>query len=892
MTFFHVLMRRYPAVSIAILIIMSTWLCSRVGLLQLFDGYLYDMASTYSIETEHDSPVLMIEAFTGSQTMYEEKGWLLFLERLEAMGAKQIIFTFIPEHASEAFFEKAGASSHVFFGQQLLSSAMNVSEKILEPLSGHLDLLKHHIGIVSIPESQLGVYRTQQTEIEVKGVAYPVLESLVASNIRDLSDLDHSTYHINFTMRSYQLPKIRFKRVLEGGLIAEMVTGKSVLVGLSDQRAMVGLHTPISHHEETLSLLEYQSFALHTLLTDQVIVFTSESYLFVLLCVLVILVLILYQWLDHAMIGMFTFSMIVAYLGLAWFLLSYQHVWIPVSEMIAAQLLILFGLARYQNTIKEKEMKYLLLKTSSKLTNEFASKNFYSSDEHWVQIINMVNQTLDLNRIIFLERVTGDHRVHEVASLHCHLDDLAEPRRDYERTPYSTAIAENGPLRVEKPYFKNIEEGEVQFLTPLIFAGDVMGFWAFGVGEKSMQQTPSFYRLVKNYAQQIAELLYHREKYQSSERAGRRVVSQYMNLEVGNSLFSSLKSTLLLMEKKLLTLEQVLHGLDESVMMYDLFGHVMQVNKNTETIFQDTSINLFEQSALSMLMATTGMTLAEAQRTLRHVILDHQSVHLKADALQGIAPNMMISIHALINEGNEHQAQVSSSPQDEVKGMIFEFHDEQKEENLNKLKWHLAMHTNQHVLKQAKDMHTILKTSDAEQRHGFHHARHIAKMVFATQKMLRVDENEKSVLSFPIDSNLCLQDALARLSRHVEDKDIALNVHVSDLNLVFSESEQLKKLFSYLFRLFLDDAVENSQLSIKASHHDGGVLYECHNQGFGIPNDRLQAYLYGEELPETDQYRLLRRYVSYVSLWEGKIDVQSQVGKGFKVKIWLRQFAC
>ena len=97
----------------------------------------------------------------------------------------------------------------------------------------------------------------------------------------------------------------------------------------------------------------------------------------------------------------------------------------------------------------------------------------------------MINQSLNLKRMIFLERVPNDHRLKEIKAFECSIHDVVDLRRDYERTPYSTVIQEQKPLLQTKPYLLPLAVEDQQYLAPLMFAGDVLGFWAFTVASDS-----------------------------------------------------------------------------------------------------------------------------------------------------------------------------------------------------------------------------------------------------------------------------------------------------------------------------------------------------------------------------------------------------------------------
>ncbi|MEZ5594504.1 MAG: hypothetical protein R3F53_28990 [Gammaproteobacteria bacterium] len=80
---------------------------------------------------------------------------------------------------------------------------------------------------------------------------------------------------------------------------------------------------------------------------------------------------------------------------------------------------------------------------------------FFEADNPWRQITHMVEQFLNVECWIFPNWHTT-HHLQELYSLNCKLDDIAERRRDYRRTPYSTALQENLPIRLEHSYLRKV----------------------------------------------------------------------------------------------------------------------------------------------------------------------------------------------------------------------------------------------------------------------------------------------------------------------------------------------------------------------------------------------------------------------------------------------------
>lgn len=143
------------------------------------------------------------------------------------------------------------------------------------------------------------------------------------------------------------------------------------------------------------------------------------------------------------------------------------------------------------------------------MLGRYLPRHFLEHPEPWDGIIQLVNQQLNLDKSIFLTRLEGDHRVSEVRALNCQLSDIVEMRRDYERVPYSDAIKASGTIKITRVFFKDLAENEQQYIAPLMYAGDIRGFWALTVIPQKHFDEQAFIKNVNLFAHQIGELLFH-----------------------------------------------------------------------------------------------------------------------------------------------------------------------------------------------------------------------------------------------------------------------------------------------------------------------------------------------------------------------------------------------
>ena len=89
---------------------------------------------------------------------------------------------------------------------------------------------------------------------------------------------------------------------------------------------------------------------------------------------------------------------LLAYLAVGWLLLHGLQVWLPVVEFGVAQLLMFWLFVRLKLLRDDQEMRHTVLRRMALLQEYMLPPGFYQLDEHWAQVINFVDQTLNLNR--------------------------------------------------------------------------------------------------------------------------------------------------------------------------------------------------------------------------------------------------------------------------------------------------------------------------------------------------------------------------------------------------------------------------------------------------------------------------------------------------------------
>jgi len=895
---------RYPAIGIALFVILTIWLLRIAGLLEIPTGLTYDLMVKHTPVTQVASKQVLLVETEYNQRNASDGYWHTLLQTLESMQVKQVIFTFIPNNETPAFFESAKRYGNVIFGRTTTMDHDSPDQRILEPIPEALQQLSIPIGIVDQPPSSYGVHREQYANITIAGQHYPALEVVAARAILGENDIPDTNYLVNFLAGENTIPVVTGARVINGGLIPDLVQHKHVIVGFNTSAFLPGIHTPTTGGQNKISLLTFQGHALNTLLTQRALYTLPAVYCLAILLMIVTFCIFIYQATSLKLATWISLVLVSLYLLLGWFVLSYFLLVLPVVEMALVQIFMFLLIFRYKSVLEEQALTQMLLDNSAKQQKRITQPSFYNSPEHWSQVINLVNQTFDLDRIIFLERIEGDHRLQEIKALNCSLDAINERRRDYERAPYSIAIAENAPIQLNKEYFKQGSAKEQQYLVPLTFAGEVLGFWAFTITPEKVDAMPLFTSRIKDYGVQIGELLYHRKQWLKQKNSQARLFSQYIKLEADNSVYKSLYRSQEIINRRFTLLEHVFDGQSTATILYDLFGGLVQMNQTMSTILQSANLPAFKMTALDLITAVTEMDVTQARHTMRYVVLEHGNVNIPASINGANDEILLLNIRPL----TQHETDDTTAPTPfSLLGILFEFINVTDLKKLYTLKDRLIERLN---IQLRNDMESVIMASGIlqidnvpdEKRHRVLNiiqdkVAQAVDVLEEAQQHLDVNVQGIPLERYPLEAKPPLLAAITAVSEKAGRRHINVQPDTSTLvGLVFAEPNSLINVLKTILDVLIEDAAENSTIRIRlqqseqTSTYRHSIVFLFENTGFGIPEERLNNYLFGEPTASTELFQQLRNAVRIVQDWGGDVEAHSDIGVGMRFNLKLKGF--
>ena len=889
---------RCIAAVVGLLLGSVVWLASVTGLFTVANGVLFDYLSVRMPSLAHKPPkVLLLDVEPEFRDAGDDR-WLPLLRELQTLGATQVVFAFMPSGVSRDFYHFAQQTGKVIFGRRLVAPAGAQTlelERPPTPAQG-LDLVAAVNGIAA---SDYGVYR-RQAYVFVGASQQPVfsLEAVAAGRAPGSAAVDpgHAAYLVNF-MGTTGLPRIAVSRALKGELIPELVSGRTVLIGASSSGP--ALFTPLAASGQLLTDLEFHGYALDTLLSDKRIWPVPLWLEFALLLLVIGVSLFVFQWGGLKFSAGWTATMVVVYALLAWAALNLVRVWLPLGELWVAQIATFLVFTRYRAVSAETKLRNILLNTNFQLRQRFFPPSFASSPEHWSQVITMVNQTLNLERVIFLERVKGDHRLREVTSLNCSLQDIKEQRRDYERVPYSTAIAAGHPIEVDG-YLTRGEEGEVQRLVPLMFGGEVQGFWAFGARPEKLSALHNRDAVLRDFAEQIAELLFHRQQALDKEARRARPLQRYLRLQGGEQVAEALEKTLTALDRRLLGMEDYLDGLSTAGMLYDLFGRVLIVNRKMVHLLTQAQLAPYQLTAIDLISVLGGVKLDYARSLMQSIILDRQNISLPVTLMDG-ARSYVLYLGPLL-PAREKQILHDGDPVPfEVAGVLCELIDITAIKHLFGLKDEMVERVTYQVRNDTESLLagiTLLETAglpDEKRGRVLSIIRDkVNQLVAVSQQvtgLLNVEIDAGAMERYPIDCLQPLRAAVEAVRAKAAAHGIGFDLQLPELvSLVFASPDGLKPALESIVDLLVTDSVQQGRIQVTVEERDGWIVYRFTNQGFGMPEERFHTYLHGDAPVATEEFKKLRKSALRVVHWGGELQGHSEVGVGTRFELRLKGF--
>lgn len=883
---------KYLVFFVGIIISSAILLISFLDGFRLADFIIYDQFVRLTPEIRrYSSDILLIKA-EDIQNGKDDKIWMDLIDTLVPMQPKLILFTFLPKQANREFFLSANTYSNVLFGRRIIQNHTGKNQFSLEPLPYGLEKKDLPHGIIALPKSYHGIHRYQKLFFSIDGERYPSLENQALKQLLGkTAKPSPAPYLVNFNGKFNGLPALSLKRVLSKEIVPRLIKGKIILIGAKETGNNYGIYTPITPNKG-MSRLEFHGYSFDTLITGEAIRELDASMKISIISALVFISLVTYQIISIRLFLWVTVPLTGGYLLATWLLFSFFLIWLPPAEILAAHFLTVYFVYRRRSLQQEQTTQQMLIDTTVRLRERLLPESFYDSSDHWTQVITLVNHTLDLSRTIFLERVTGDHRVKEIKSLNCSLSDIKERRRDYHRTPYTTAIDEEKAIKIDKfPFLKKAPFEEEQYLVPLSFGGEILGFWAFGIEPSKRSTLDNFHSIVMDFANQIGGLLYRRKYKRANETPENKKLLRLLSLKGSDSAYNDLNKSISLLERHHHLIELVFHRMSMATILYDLFGRVVYVNNKMVQLLKHSDLLPFEMTAVDFTEKVTNLSLGKIRHTMQQLIYKNEPISLPAKLPAEPEKSFSLHISPLVYEKKEVIQEEEGHPF-QILGILFELVEITEMKLLDRIKEDFLDHVKFQLRRDFAPI--LLSCSLLEKEYLPQGHREKALTIFKERldkafTFLKHAHNglheDPSIGEeeghYPTNPTQAIQSALNILKPVAESKKIMFNVEMPELtSLVRSEPGMLADVLKTIVEILVNDAVEGSQIIIQLSEAQDSILFHLSNTGFGLPDSVFQQYLFHDSEIVSNEFRNLRMAIRQIQKWGGETKASSEVGEG------------
>ena len=311
------------------IVVSLVWVATSAGWFELPQGMLYDAAvHLTSPRGDAGRELLMIEA--DPNTVYDDREiWSEAVDILQKGDAGQILFMFMPQEVTPAFYENAARAGNVRFGRRVLPGAEDGLEAVPRPGHG----IPYATGVLRYPEPTYGMHREYLGNVIVQGHALPTLTLEAARAVHGPDfPLVQDPFLINFMDRPALLPRVSLKQLLGGALPPEMIRNRTVLIGFGLDPRYPGLQTPLKAGGSGMSLFENEGYALDTLLRSGPVLRPRGIEVPGCLAVLGLVVFFVFLHLPLAL-GLAVMVLMLGVAGaLAWAGAVLFQIWLPLAQ--------------------------------------------------------------------------------------------------------------------------------------------------------------------------------------------------------------------------------------------------------------------------------------------------------------------------------------------------------------------------------------------------------------------------------------------------------------------------------------------------------------------------------------------------------------------------------
>jgi len=564
--------------------------------------------------------------------------------------------------------------------------------------------------------------------------------------------------------------------------------------------------------------------------------------------------------------------------SLYWLILGYYNFLLPVTEMFFISFILTLFLSKHWEDLRNSDEVQLIDNLTKRLQDKVIHKTFFNTDDYWNDITLLINQLFNLKKNILLEKVAGDTRVKEVSSYNCDFSDINEMRRDYEREPYLSALKHKKIIKLTRKFFQFIDEKEEEFIVPLLHHNDVIGFWVFSLHISEIEKIKNFELLINNCAKEVSQLLFDRSQFLALKNKSHINIDKILNIEVKAENTYHLKRSLIMIEKRMLLTETILDTIHSHIIVYNLFGKIMQINQPMSTLLQEEKIASYTMSAGDMLSTLTYLSAQKSKEIIREVVFTQKS-HSQLVTLKNDEKKYLLTVSAITQEKISKKFTVDYIF--DTYGILFELHDFSYVENIYYYKQNIINQALTHNKQRIKQLENII-TTDINQKDIIHN------IIFSTNKLqtlMNQNIGNKEDDLFPIDFLKILKLSYNFTKNSYPEKNITFDIEEKNpIPLLLLSANYTQIHLQNLIAILIEDNEEQVKISIILTIKSPySVEIILKSNGYGMPQEQLINYLNSKTA--TKKYILAQEAQKSIIQAMGTLFFYSKLGEGITIKL-------
>lgn len=870
----------------------SMWVADQCGVTDLINGWATDRAVHSAADVHQDrASVLLVYADRQRITNHPEVLKDILAE-LDKLGARAVGCTFTPDEVGypiQSTYDRENWLYNVRSSQGERTAIPDETGAL--PTEGEIALLP----------SPDGIARDHYAVLDTPNGERWSLEGILAAHILvQANEIPRGAFGISFRGGRDSLPFCQDTDLLEKNLVANLVEGKLVLIGFRPDAWSPGVMTPTTHGEQ-MSRLEYHGHALHSLITNTTLAELPPLASLVLFLTTAVIVYAINRRMDlRWTVGLGSLTMMGMWI-VTWLFIYVLRIRIPYASLVTIQLLCLLAICDHRFRLSRATLHRLLAQHRVKSRVLKAPTNFGNSKDPWSDLSDLIYQLFYLNRLVIFDLQPGHQHVIPVKAVNCELDEMAERRRDYRRSPFAEATEAKSPVRVDTKdfrFFRRHRDDETQFLAAAMHQGMLMGFLAIDITTDSLETFQDFESCLQRMSDEVGALLAHWRTAQGEHH--RQHWLRYLTEVPEQPLVGELDQTNRAIERRMACLETVFEAAASASAIYDLFGQTLMMNRAMFQIMQDRGTVPAEMTAVELLGSLSGRDWNQCRRILRNVVMEHHTevVEIPATNQRGTST---LYLRPLATSSKEGRGRGEVIEPFRVQGIHFELMENSEVVHRQENKDRIADRMVETLNEQLEDLRSyISQLSDTRldpSGRGKIAAVATSEVVSALdmlhdcQTFLSHTQSTNPAARVPVQLPAILDHVCTMYRDKANSRGITLDAawpdHVDD---VLANPQLLSRVFEVITELLLANARNYSCIQMVVEDELSQVRISFENEGFGTTEERLRAALSDQYNNSLDEFRRLKDLRDWIELWNGTMTVKSQLGLGIVINLVLPKY--